>query len=355
MPTLIKGLHHVTMCPAGAQEDLDFFTRVMGQRLLKQTVLMDGSIPIYHLYYGNADAEVGSIATTFPYARKAGRTGTGQVAATSYAVPPGTLAFWTEHFDRHHVAHSGIQERFGTRYIRARHPAGLLVEVIESRNDSRRAWTTAEIGADVATRGFAAAVLSVGDACEQTSFFTEALGFTRVGQDGPYHRFEIPGGGPARIVDLLCEPGRAAGSWGFGAGTAHHVAFDVDTDEALMQQKSVYEELGYTDASELKDRYYFHSMYVRSPGGILVECTSNVPGGFYQDESLEDLGTKLHLPPWYEAHRETILGMLEPIVVPEENRPRPGTTNVPQPSRVAMAGSRVLFSRNDPRFFVNKG
>ena len=70
MQTLVQGVHHITLCPGRAQEDVDFFTQVLGQRLVKQTVLMDGSIPIYHLYYGNADADVGSIATSFPYDRK---------------------------------------------------------------------------------------------------------------------------------------------------------------------------------------------------------------------------------------------------------------------------------------------
>ena len=101
MKTLVKGIHHITLCPGGAQEDVDFFTQVLGQRLVKQTVLMDGSIPIYHLYYGNANADVGSIATTFPYSRKAGRAGSGQLSATSYTVPVGAIRFWKEHFDRH--------------------------------------------------------------------------------------------------------------------------------------------------------------------------------------------------------------------------------------------------------------
>src|SRR5688572_14128718 len=79
MTTQLKGMHHVTLCPGNGQEDLDFFTEVLGQRLVKQTVLMDGRIPIYHLYYGNADADVGSIATSFPYSRKSGRRGSGQI------------------------------------------------------------------------------------------------------------------------------------------------------------------------------------------------------------------------------------------------------------------------------------
>lgn len=149
----------------------------MGQRLIKQTVLMDGSLPVYHLYYGNADAEVGSIATTFPYARRSGRAGSGQVAATSYAVPRGTLAFWAGHFDRLAVAHSGIEERFGTASIRVRHPAGLLLEVVDTTGNGRRPWTTREISADVATRGFSGVVLSVRDVREQQSFSSKRSGW----------------------------------------------------------------------------------------------------------------------------------------------------------------------------------
>lgn len=112
------------------------------------------------------------------------------------------------------------------------------------------------------------------------------------------------------------EPERAPGSWTFGAGTVHHLALWVADDEALSAQKAIYEELGYTDASEIKDRFYFHSMYVRSPGGILVECCCNVPGGFEKDESASELGTKLHLPPWFEDRRAEILATLEPVVAP---------------------------------------
>src|SRR5688572_19786136 len=354
MSTLVKGLHHVTLCPGGAQDDIEFFTRVMGQRLVKQTVLMDGSIPIYHLYYGNADADIGSITTSFPYGRKRGRAGSGQVTATGYSVPPGSLRFWIDHFDRHGVPHSGPQERFGAGYIRVQHPAGLLLDVVEAADDPRRPWTTREIAADVGTRGFFAAVLSVRDVCEQEVFLTDALGLRKVGADGRYHRFEIPGARAARFIDLLHEPDRGPGSWGFGAGTVHHLALDLETDEALLQQKAVYEELGFTDASELKDRYYFHSMYVRSPGGILIECTSNVADGFYLDESFEELGTKLHLPPWYEEQREAIVAMLEPITVPEENRPKPGTTNIPRAVAEGVS-SRVPLSRSAPRFHVGKG
>ncbi len=358
MKSLVRGVHHITLCPGGAQQDLDFFTQVLGQRLIKQTVLMDGNIPIYHFYYGNADADVGSIATSFPYSRKPGRAGSGQLSCTSYTVPNGAIAFWKEHCDRHQAEHSGVQERFGTKYLRVRHPAGLLFEMIEESGDNRNPWMTKEISRDVGTRGFFGAVLSVRDVREQESFFVDALGFRKVGVDGPYHRFEVPGTGPGRIVDLHVEPERTPGSWGFGAGTAHHIAFNVETDDALVKQKAVYEELGYTDASEIKDRFYFHSMYVRSPGGILVECTANVPGGFYQDESPEELGTKLLLPPWFEEQREAIVAQLEPTTVPEANRSKPGTTSLLPPGVAAQHKSaeepKIPVSRYKANFDADK-
>jgi glyoxalase family protein len=354
MKSLIHGVHHITLCPGGAQQDLDFFTQVLGQRLVKQTVLMDGSIPIYHFYYGNADADVGSIATCFPYSRKPGRAGSGQLSCTSYTVPLGAIPFWREHFDRHQAEHSGVQERFGAKYLRVRHPAGLLIEVIEESGDGRNPWTTPAISKDVGTRGFFGAVLSVRDVREQESFFVDALGFQKVGVDGPYHRFEVAGTGPGRVVDLHVEPERAPGSWGFGAGTAHHIAFNVETDAALIQQKALYEELGFTDASEIKDRFYFHSMYVRSPGGILVECTANVPDGFYRDEQPEELGTTLLLPPWFEEQRDVIVAQLEPITVPEENRLKAVTTPKPRPVVKTAEEPNIPLSRTKAAFDKEK-
>jgi len=99
-------------------------------------------------------------------------------------------------------------------------------------------------------------------------------------------------------------------------------------------------------------------MYVRSPGGILVECTANVPGGFYQDEAPEELGTKLHLPPWFEEQREAIVAQLEAITVPEENRPRPGDAPVARPVVAAaqkpMQESKIPLSRTRAAFDADK-
>ncbi len=164
-------------------------------------------------------------------------------------------------------------------------------------------------------------MLSVREVSEQERFYTEALGMKKTGIDGNAHRFEIGPGGAAKTVILLHEPDKPQGSWGFGAGTGHHMALEVGSDEELAEQKGIYEELGYTDCSEIKDRNYFHSIYCRSPAAILTECAATAEGAFTRDEPYNELGTHMLLPPWFEARRDEIMAMLEPIRVPESNGP----------------------------------
>ena len=338
--SIATGLHHLTVCVGGAQEDIDFQTQVFGQRMIKQTVLFDGRYAHYHLYYANADAEPGSVYTTFPYRRVTGRPGSGQIQASAYTVPKGSLKFWAEHLNRHKVKNGGIQERFGQSFIRFNHPSGIQLEVLEDSADKRNCWTTEQVTGDVATRGFHGPVLSVREIPETERFFVDALGFRKTGVDGAYHRFELGEGGANRTITLLHEPNRPAGSWTFGAGTAHHVALNVTDDEKLAEQKALYDELGYTDCSEIKDRMYFHSVYCRCPGGILVECAATVPQGFAVDEPADQLGRSLLLPPWFETKRAEIMTMLEPIRVPESNfRNSTRTAAAPAPAAAAAQSS----------------
>ena len=346
----VTGIHHITVCAAGAQDDIDFQTKVFAQRLIKQTVLFDGRYAHYHLYYSNADCEPGSVYTTFPYNRVPGRTGSGQIQSTAYTVPKGTVKFWTEHLDRHKIKRGPVQERFGQSFVRFSHPSGLQLEVIEDSADKRKGWTTEEVSADVTTRGFHGPVLSVREIAETERFFVEALGFRKTGVDGAFHRFEIGTGGSAKTVVLVHEPERPAGTWTFGAGTAHHLALEVSNDDQLAEQKGLYEELGYTDCSEIKDRQYFHSIYCRCPGGILVECAANAPGGFACDEAPDRLGTSLLLPPWFESRRSEIMAMLEPIKVPENNRPVSTSSATPAASGAAPSSGGPAPSRRAPVF-----
>ena len=176
--SLVKGLHHMTVCVSGAQEDIDFQTQIFGQRMIKQTVLFDGRYAHYHLYYANANAEPGSVYTTFPYGRVRGRQGSGQIQATAYTVPKGSLKFWLEHLNRHKIKNGGIQERFGQKFIRFDHPSGIQLEVHRrQRRHAQESGPPSEVSGDVATRGFHGPVLSVREIAETERFFVDALGF----------------------------------------------------------------------------------------------------------------------------------------------------------------------------------
>jgi glyoxalase family protein len=317
MVARVNGIHHITSGVSGAQEDIDFFTKSVGQRMIKQTVLFDGEKPIYHLYYANRNAEVGSVMTTFPMrqAGLVGRKGSGQIHTICYSVPAGSLSFWTGHFDKHGVKHGAPFQRFGQKRLSFSHPAGLEFDLVEDADDRTQGWTTEEITADAAVRGFHSAVMSVRELEEQTRFFVEGLGFTRQGTEGAVTRFAINEGGAQKTVDLLHEPDRPQGSWTFAQGLVHHIAFAVPTEKEQTVVKAHLEGLGYTDVSEIKDRNYFHSIYCRSPGGILCEvATCDI--GFAIDEPADALGGTLLLPPWFEPRRAEIVAPLEPIKPP---------------------------------------
>jgi len=318
MAARVNGLHHVTSGVWGAQEDIDFFTQVVGQRMIKQTILFDGTVSFYHLYYANADAEVGSVSTTFPFSKMGikGRAGSGQIGSTGYSVPVGSIAFWRDHLKKHKTAIVNEGERFGQKTLRFRHPAGLEFEMIEDGDDKTKAWTTKEIKADSAVRGFHSVAMAVRDIEEQERFLTEGLGLTKVGVEGKHHRYRVNEGGAQKTVELVHEPDMKQGSWQFAPGIVHHVAFAVPTEKEQLEVKAHLEGLGYTDVSEIKDRNYFHSIYCRSPGGILCEvATCDI--GFAIDEPKEHLGEKLLLPPWFEPRRPEIEAQLEKIKVPQ--------------------------------------
>jgi glyoxalase family protein len=312
----IHGFHHVTSCVEGAQEDIDFFTLTLGARLIKQTVLLDGTHGVYHLYYADQHASVGNVITTFPYRQRGirGRRGTGQAKWFSLTVPSGSLGFWSERFDAIAVPHGVVRERFGQPSLDFTHPAGLGFELVEDDTDPRPPWTAPDIPESYAIRGLRGATLSLRETADSEVFMAE-LGFRLTGREGAYTRFEIVEGGPGRTVDFLHEPDVPAGTWTYAAGTVHHVAFAVDGEQEQLTLKSRLEGLGYVDVSEIKNRNYFRSIYVRTPGGVLFEFATTTPG-FTIDEPADQLGQRLLLPDWYEHLRDQILAELEPIKPP---------------------------------------
>lgn len=311
MENRILGLHHITAIAGEAQRNFDFYTKVLGLRLVKKTVNFDDP-GTYHFYFGNEVGSPGTILTFFPWEGiQKGKAGTGMATEIGYAVPKDSLSFWQERFTQQGVKQAAIGERFGDRYLSFEDRDGLLLNLIETGNDYRQPWTTSDVSGDVALKGFHSVVLTVRNSAPTVKVLTELLGYQLRQEEGNRFRFATDAIDTANVVDLVEEP---AGQRGINAGgTNHHVAFRVKDDNVLMDVREKVRSAG-LNITEKIDRNYFYSLYFREPGGILFELASDNPG-FATDETVAELGTHLMLPPQYERSRQRIEEVL-PVLHP---------------------------------------
>jgi glyoxalase family protein len=310
----IRRHHHITLCTGGAQEDYDFHTKVLGLKSVKKTLLYDGQIPIYHLYYGNDMGEESTLVTSFPM-RHTGRKshkGSGQVSELVLSVPTSALDYW-----KRRLGDLGFEpkedERFGERRLTFQHPCGIDYALAGIADDAREPFHHGPVPAEVAIRGTHAITVSVRDLENSDQFMQAGWGGSRSAEEGDRVRFELGKGGTGAVVDFAIEPGREPGSWTFGEGFVHHMAFQVGNFDEQNSVKAYLEGLGFTDVSDVKDRGYFYSIYVRTPGGALFEATVSNPKGFAVDEPADQLGHEVMLSPQFESQRAEILSQLETL------------------------------------------
>ena len=309
----ISGIHHITAIAGDPQRNLDFYTSVLGLRLVKLTVNFDDP-GTYHFYFGNASGTPGSILTFFPWpGARRGTVGTGQVTATTFAIPGGSAPYWRARLSSHDVAVTDAGERFGEPVIAIADPDGLPLEFVATRRAKPElARTGSTVDRAHAICGFHGATISE-EGYEQTArLLTATMGFSLVGSEGNRFRYRAPGDEDAAIVDLLCAPGGRFGR--LGAGTVHHIAWRTPDDAQQLQWRSELAQLGY-NVSPVMDRNYFHSIYYREPGGVLFEIATDPPG-FAVDEPREHLGEHLKLPSAYEAERAALERILPPLTLP---------------------------------------
>jgi glyoxalase family protein len=303
MENKILGLHHITAIAGNAQRNYDFYTRVLGLRLVKKTVNFDDP-GTYHFYYGDEVGTPGSILTFFPWEGvQRGRIGVGMPTEIGYSVPKGSLDFWEKRFEELKVKYGRVKERFGEQTLQLEDPDGLLLNlVVANETDDRKPWTTKEVFEDVATKGFHSIVLTVRKMDATAKVLTDIFGYKFLTQESNRFRFATDAVGTANIVDIAEDE---EGQRGINAGgTNHHVAFRVKDDNLLMEFREKVRSAG-LNITEKIDRNYFYSLYFREPGGVLFELASDNPG-FATDETVSELGTHLMLPSQYESSRKKI-------------------------------------------------
>jgi glyoxalase family protein len=314
MDRAIPGIHHITAITSDPQQNIDFYMGMLGQRLIKRTVNFDdpGS---YHFYFGDEQGHPGTIMTFFAWpGAPRGRQGVGQISATAYSVPAGSLDFWTDRLRAHGV--DGIERgtRFGEEVLSFSDPDGLPLELIAPLTvDARAGWANGPIPTEYAIRGFHSATLWLRHAAPSAALLSEHLGFILVGEEGQRTRYTAADERPGAFVDLLVTPGAPAAYQ--AAGTVHHIAWRVANDAAQQAWRENLLRSGLS-VTEVRDREYFHSIYFREPGGILYEIATDPPG-FAIDEAPESLGTALKLPPWLEPKRGAIEHALPPVHLPD--------------------------------------
>jgi glyoxalase family protein len=314
MSATIPGIHHVTAITSDAQKNVDFYTGVLGLRLVKLTVNFDDPSS-YHLYYGDERGTPGTIMTFFawPGAHR-GRIGAPQVTTTAFAVPADSLGFWEKRFAAHGVAVTAPRERFGEQFIALIDPDGMQLELVAAKySNESRAWKRSEVSTKHAIRGFHSVTLSEEGYEHTAKLLTDTMNLAAGATEGNRFRYQLATG---ECVDVLCVPDGRRGS--MGAGVVHHVAFRTPDDAQQGEWRRTLASEG-SNVSPVMDRNYFHSIYYREPGGVLFEIATDGPG-FDADEPLETLGTALKLPAQYEPLRKELENVLPKLNLPKVRR-----------------------------------
>lgn len=302
MENRILGLHHITAIADNAKRNLDFYTQVLGLRMVKKTVNFDDP-GTYHFYYGNEEGTPGTILTFFPWEGIGkGTIGSGLATHIGYSVPKGSLEFWKNRFQQFNVNFEE-GEIFGEKLISFQDPDGLQIQFVESsKPDDRKVWTTDDIKDENALKGFHNITLTLKKADPTIKVLTDIFGYDLQKQEGERYRFATDAIETANLVDIIenekIQPGRNA------AGTNHHVAFRVKDDSVLMEFREKVMSAGFNITPKI-DRDYFYSLYFREPGGVLFEIATDNPG-FTVDEPLNELGQNLKLPKQHEPLRSKI-------------------------------------------------
>ncbi|WP_144513693.1 ring-cleaving dioxygenase [Bacillus sp. FJAT-22090] len=318
----LAGIHHVSAITADADKNHDFFTRILGMRLVKKSVNQDNTSS-YHLFYADAVGTPGTDMTYFDIPM-AGRTypGVSSISNTGLRVKSDkALQFWKARFEQYEIPHDQVVERYGRKslYFEDFEGSRMMLVVDDGKGiPYGEAWVKEEISAENAIVGLGPVKLTVRKSEPTEKVLQDVLGFTLAGS----YPSEIEGmpdilvytigkGGPAGEVhietrtDLPIErPGR---------GSVHHVAFRVPAMEDYPRWEELLRSQGFA-TSGLVDRYYFKSIYFREPNGILYELATDEPG-FDSDEPMQTLGEKLALPPFLEGQRAQIEAKLRPLSI----------------------------------------
>lgn len=297
------GIHHVTAIAGPARRNLDFYTRVLGLRLVKKTVNFDDP-GTYHFYFGDSLGSPGSILTFFPWQHVApGRAGVGSTQEATFRVPEASIGYWAHRLLEKGVAHGTPEKRLGQSVLTFKDPDGMSLALVGVPDGSDgAAWTGSDVPAEAAIQGLEGVTLLVEDGAPTGAILTDVFGFRETAREGSLVRYQTDAA-LGSTVDVRTAGGFLPGRQ--GGGSVHHVAFRAEDDAAQAEMVRKLAEHHGIQTTEQRDRNYFRSVYFREPGGILFEIATDSPG-FTADEPQDRLGETLKLPAFLETRRRQI-------------------------------------------------
>lgn len=312
----LAGIHHLTAITAHASANHDFYTRVLGLRMVKKTVNQD-DVSAYHLFYADGKGSPGSDITFFEWPLPPASHGRHSISRTSFRVPTGSLGWWRERFDADGVEHDEISERAGRPALDFTDAESQRLGLTEDRAEGEaHLWAKSVVPAEHQIIGLGPITLTLAELPPTERVLTDVLNMQKAKSfrnahdpETETHVFSMGAGGAAAELHVSIEPGLPVMNQ--GAGGVHHVAFRVP-NEAYDAWAARLVEFRMPSSGPI-DRFYFKSLYFREPGGVLFELATDGPG-FAADEPLESMGESLALPPFLEARRTEIEAALKPIV-----------------------------------------
>src|SRR5690625_860791 len=310
----LKGVHHVTAITSSAEKIYEFYTYVLGIRLIKKTVNQD-DIHTYHLFFADDVGSPGTDMTFFDFPGiPKGVHGTNEISKTSFRVPSDSaLNYWEKRFNRLEVNHSGINEQFGKKILSFVDFDDQQYQLISDENNSGVAagtpWQKGPIPLEYAITGLGPVFVRVNNYDFMKEMLEKVFLCKEIDKEGSFHLFEMGEGGNG--AQVIIEYNAILPQARQGYGTVHHAAFRVEDRAELDEWTKRLNSYGLPN-SGFVERYYFKSLYTNVAPQILFEIATDGPG-FMEDEDYETLGEKLSLPPYFESNREKIEKLVRPI------------------------------------------
>ena len=304
----LEGLNHITAITGDAPRNVDFYTGVLGLRLVTKTVNQDDPT-VYHLFYADEHGSAGADLTFFEYPGAVpGRVGSGSVYKVLSRVGSAeSLEFWAQR-----LAQKGVAHQVETASVRFADPEGLEHElVVEDVPDEPLRAEHPEIPPQHALAGFAGVRAYSLRSDASRELLVDVLGAEVVNGDTLELR------GKKRGATITWDPA-PEGRLVQGAGSIHHIAWGTTVAEHPLWHEHV--NAAGVRSTPIIDRHFFHSIYFREPGGVLYEIADDGPG-FAHDVPLSELGRQVVLPPWLEPRRAEIEARLTPLPDPRAGWP----------------------------------